>query len=227
MRRSATLAASGLLLAVVVSACGGPAATGTNATSGAGVTEASVGTTWPPRAATEPTSPPGPTAATTAGSPPADPVEAAVGFLELTEQVMGMTPQQAAAAQAEISSERARAALVAQIRAEMERTVAAYEPGTIHVQVVPLATHRTDSPAVVTVAIWYLGVITVDHGTASSYFRTATYDLVWEHDRWRMTGLESTPGPTPTPGKAAVVDSAEQLAGVLNGFTPIGRGMSP
>ena len=91
----------------------------------------------------------------------------------------------------------------------------------------PLATRRTDSPDGVTVAVWYLGVVTVDHGTASSYFRTATYDLVWEHNSWRMTGLESTPGPTPTPSNAAVVDSAEQLAGVLDGFIPIRQRGAP
>jgi hypothetical protein len=69
------------------------------------------------------------------------------------------------------------------------------------------------------VAIWYLGVVTVDHGTTSSFFRTATYVLVWEHDAWRMSSLDSTPGPTPTPAKAAWMDSAEQLTGALDGFT--------
>jgi hypothetical protein len=228
MRRSTCRIGSGLLLAVVVAACTGPGATGTRPTTGARVMDVSAATTLPPRPATGPASPPtGPTASVTAGSPAVGPVEAALGFLELTERVMGMTPQQAADVQAQISSDDARAALVADTRAEMERTAAAYEPGTIHVQVTPLATRRTDSPDGVTVGIWYLGVVTVDHGTATSYFRTATYGLVWEHDSWRMTALESTPGPTPTPGQAAVVDSAEQLAGALHGFTPVTAGVAP
>jgi hypothetical protein len=147
------------------------------------------------------------------------PVAAAIGFLELTEQVTSMTPDVAAAAQASISADSVRDALVVQTRDEVDRTVAAYDPGTIHLEITPLAARRTDSATGVTVAIWYLGIVTVDHGTAASYFRTATYSLVWEHDGWRMTSLDSTPGPTPTPTKDAFVESAEQLAGALDGFT--------
>jgi len=130
-----------------------------------------------------------------------------------------MTPDDAAAAQATISAEAARAELVARTRAEVERTIAAYGSKAMHVRVVPLATRRTDGLAGPTVAVWYVGVVSVDHGPALSYFRTATYTLVWEHDAWRMTSLDSMPGPTPTPAKDAWMDSAEQLTGALDGFT--------
>jgi hypothetical protein len=133
-----------------------------------------------------------------------------------------MTPAEAAAAQASISADSTRDVLAAKTRDEVERTVAAYEPGTIHLQITPLAARRMDAATGTTVAIWYLGVVTVDHGTASSFFRTATYTLVWEHDAWRMTGLDSTPGPTPMPMKDAYLDSALQLTGALDGFTRLG-----
>jgi hypothetical protein len=139
--------------------------------------------------------------------------------LELTERVTSMTPDEAAVAQAAISADSVRQALAAKTRDEVERTLAAYDIGTIHVQITPLAARRTDSVTGTTVAIWYLGVVTVDHGMTSSFFRTATYLLVWEHDAWHMTSLDSTPGPTPTPTKDAWMDSAEQLAGALDGFT--------
>jgi hypothetical protein len=148
-----------------------------------------------------------------------DPVAAAVGFLELTERVTSMTPDEAADAQASISADGAREVLASKTRDEVERTVAGYDLGTIHLQITPLAARRTDWATATTVAIWYLGVVIVDHGTASSFFRTATYTLVWEHDTWRMTSLESTPGPTPMPTKDAYLDSALQLTGALGGFT--------
>jgi hypothetical protein len=144
--------------------------------------------------------------------------------LELTERVTGMSPGDAAAAQAAISADEARDRLATQMRSEMARTAAAYESGSIHVQVTPLATRRVDTTDGVAVAIWFLGVVSVDHGTATSYFRTATYELVWAHDWWRMTNLESTSGPTPMPAKAAYLDSADQMAGALDGFTPVAHG---
>jgi hypothetical protein len=162
---------------------------------------------------------PSPRATSAQASGDDDPVGAAVGFLELTERVTSMTPDEAADAQASISADGAREALASKTRDEVERTVAAYEPGTIHLQITPLAARRTDSATGTTVAIWYLGVVTVDHGMTTAYFRTATYSLVWEHDAWRMTSLDSTPGPTPTPTKDAWMDTAEQLAGALDGFT--------
>jgi hypothetical protein len=71
------------------------------------------------------------------------------------------------------------------------------------------------------VAVWYVGVVSVDHGPALSYFRTATYTLVWEHDAWRMSAVTSTAGPTPQPVSDRYTPSADQLAGALNGFTPV------
>jgi hypothetical protein len=139
--------------------------------------------------------------------------------LELTERVTSMMPEEAAAAQASISADRVREALAAKTREEVERALAAYDLGTIHLQITPLAARRTDTPTGTAVAIWYLGVVTVDHGTTTSFFRTATYSLVWEHDAWRMSSLDSTPGPTPAPAKDGMMDSAEQLTGALDGFT--------
>ena len=197
---------------VVLAACTSPSTSvGSSATTSAATTPTVMTTEATPPALNSQT----PTTQTSADGA----VIAAVGFLELTERVTSMTPDEAAAAQASISADSVREALAAKTRDEVERTDAAYDVGTIHVQIAPLAARRTASATGTTVAIWYLGVVTVDHGTTSSFFRTATYVLVWEHDAWRMTSLDSMPGPTPTPAKDAWMDSAEQLTGALDGFT--------
>jgi hypothetical protein len=212
MRPALRRLAGVVALLAVLAACTSP-----NSSSGPSTTTSAA--TTPAVVTTEATSPvstvrtsPAPTSADGA-------VVAAVGFLELTERVTSMTPDEAADAQAAISADSAREALATKTRDEVERTVAAYDIGTIHLQITPLAARRTDSATGTTVAILYLGVVTVDHGAASAYFRTATYALVWEHDAWRMTKLDSSPGPTPTPAQDAWMDSAEQLRGALDGFT--------
>jgi hypothetical protein len=199
------------VLAVLVACTPSNTSSGRSTTTSAATTPTVIMTEATPPATSAKTSP----AQTSADGA----VAAAVGFLELTERVTSMTPDEAAAAQAAMSADSAREALAAKTRDEVERTVAAYDIGTIHLQITPLAARRTDLPTGTTVAIWYLGVLTVDHGTVAAYFRTATYALVWEHDTWRMTSLDSTPGPTPTPTKDAWMDSAEQLASALDGFT--------
>jgi hypothetical protein len=212
MRHTFARLATVVAVIAVLAAC-----TPSNTSSGRSTTTSTA--TTPAITTTEATAPERSPQTSTTQTLPDGAVAAAVGFLELTERVTSMTPDEAAAAQASISADSVREALAAKTRDEVERTDAAYELGTIHVQITPLAARRTDSPTGTTVAIWYLGVLTVDHGTTTAYFRTATYALVWEHDDWRMTGLDSKSGPTPTPAKDAWMDSAEQLTGALDGFS--------
>jgi hypothetical protein len=214
MRHTFARLATVVAVPAVLAACSSP-----NTSSGPS-TITSAATT--PAVITTEATPPVPTAQTSPSRTSADgAVVAAIGFLELTERVTSMTPDEAAVAQASISADSVREVLAAKTRDEVEHTLAAYDVGTIHLRITPLAARRTDSATGTTVALWYLGVFTVDHGTASSFFRTATYTLVWEHDTWRMTSLESTPGPTPMPTKDAYLDSALQLTAALDGFTSV------
>lgn len=150
-----------------------------------------------------------------------DAQRAAIGFLLLTEQLPALSPADAARLQADVATDESRAPLADATRAEVERLDAGYEQGTVHVRVVALSSRVIAAAGSFEVSVWYLGVTTVDHGAAAAYFRTVTYTLVREHDAWRMSAVSSAPGPTPAVSQQSAVASADELAGRLDGFTPV------
>jgi hypothetical protein len=175
-------------------------------------------------AATEPSisSPPVAPVATATGSAngpvsdPAMPAEqsevgarmTAVRLLELTEDVVALSPSEAAELQRSISTDDAADRLAAEVFEQLS-VIQREVPGGVLVEVAPLGVSATRRGDGWDVSVWYVEVIVYADQLAVEQWRTATYTLVWQHDQWLMSGLESVDGPTPT-RSASVLSSPTQ-----------------
>ncbi len=121
---------------------------------------------------------------------------AAVRFLELTEDVVGMSPSDGADLQRSISTSEAGPVLAAGT-AETLRVLQVEVPDGIAVHVAPIAVSAAEQFDQWVVSIWYIEVLVYGDQLAIEQWRTATYTLVWEETEWRMSGLESVDGPVP------------------------------
>ena len=123
-------------------------------------------------------------------------VLAAIRFLELTEDVVGMSPSDGAELQRSISTSEAGPVLAAST-AETLRVLQVELPDGIAVHVAPIAVSAEEQLDQWVVSIWYIEVIVYGDQLAIEQWRTATYTLVREETEWRMSGLESVDGPVP------------------------------
>ena len=121
---------------------------------------------------------------------------AAVRFLELTETVVGETPDAAGALQRTISTVRSADQLASEISRKLE-AIQAQAPDGVRVQVAPVAARSQVRGAGWDVSIWYVQVTQYGSEVAVEHWATATYSLVWESGEWRMDDLVSSAGPIP------------------------------
>lgn len=146
---------------------------------------------------------------------------AAVRFLELTEQVVAMTPGEGADAQRAISTGRSAERLATDVQSKLA-AIHAQVPEGVTVHVAPVAVRSTRPGDGWSVAVWYVEVAVYGRELAVEQWTTATYSMVWEADGWRMDDLVSTPGPYPTRPATATATPVGQLLAALNGFTDEG-----
>lgn len=155
--------------------------------------------------------------AATAVESPERPEVAAVRFLELTEDVVRMTPQDGARAQRSIASS-ASADRLSQAVFETLTGLANDVPGGVEVRIAPLGVRSVETSAGWDVSIWYVEVVVYGNELAVEQWRTATYSLVDEDGEWRMDALVSTDGPVPTRPAAAVAWSTPAFIAGIAGF---------
>ena len=139
---------------------------------------------------------------------------AAVRFLELTEQVVRLSPQQGADVQRSIASDGAADGLAAKVAEALMSIRAQYPDGvTAHIGPVEVgAVRRGDGWDV---AIWYVEVVVYGDQLALQEWRSATYSMVWEHDGWRMDALVSVAGPVPDRAASVVATPTSELIGSI------------
>ena len=143
--------------------------------------------------------------------------QAAVSFLELTEEAVSMTPTSAAGVQRSISSARSADRLAVDVEQKLIG-IQAQVPDGLAVHVAPVAARATARGDGWDVAIWYAQVVIYGRELAVEQWTTATYALVWEGDTWRMDGLVSTPGPVPTRPATLTPTPVAQLLSTISGF---------
>lgn len=154
-------------------------------------------------------------------------VRAAVHMLEMGEDVVGATPAEAADLQASIAADASRDRLRLETAARIQTLrddLGAETDVALHVA--PLAA-SIEAAAIelpeagessATVALWYVGVFTRTDQAPRSFWRTVTYDLVWEAGGWREVESSSIAGPSPATSGGTLVSDPGDLAWALAGF---------
>lgn len=145
------------------------------------------------------------------------PQQAAVRFLELTQDVVRLSPDEGAQVQRSIASSEAADRLSADVfdlLSQLETDV----PEGVEVHLAPLSLRTDQTESGWDVAIWYVEVIVYGDELAVEQWRTATYSLVDETGEWRMDALESSDGPVPIRPASVVGWSAPALITAVADF---------
>ena len=145
------------------------------------------------------------------------PEVAAVRFLEMTEEVVRLSPTDGALAQRSIAS----GASADRLSDEVFETLTGLAndvPGGVLVQIAPIAVSSVETATGWDVSIWYVEVVVYGSELAVEQWRTATYSLVKQGGEWRMDALVSTDGPVPTRPASAVAWSTSAFIAGMAGF---------
>ena len=155
----------------------------------------------------------------TVGAEPAveSPEVAAVRFLEMTEEVVRLSPTDGALAQRSIASEASADRLSNEVFETLTR-LANDVPDGVVVQIAPIGVSAVETPTGWDVSIWYVEVVVYGSELAVEQWRTATYSLVKQGGEWRMDALVSTDGPVPTRPASAMAWSSPAFIAGMAGF---------
>lgn len=145
------------------------------------------------------------------------PQQAAIRFLELTEDVVRLSPDEGAQVQRSIASSEAADRLSADVF-DLLRQLETDVPEGVEVHLAPLGLRTDQTESGWDVAIWYVEVIVYADELAVEQWRTATYSLVDENGEWRMDALESSDGPVPIRPASVVGWSAPALITAVADF---------
>lgn len=103
------------------------------------------------------------------------------------------------------------------------RSALAAGEGPIHFRQASIAA-RLDgwSPQRARVAVWNVGVLS-RQGVAppQAGWAVSSFDLVWEHDDWKILSETIAPGPAPIPDSSAAPATSEQFAAALAEFVDL------
>ena len=146
---------------------------------------------------------------------------AAVAFLELTEQAVKMTPVEAAEMGRPFSTAAYADEGAARTKHQMMELLAAV-PNGIKLRLAPMEVRSVPAGDGWTVSIWFVEAITVGNEAVVDDWRTATYQLAWEHGAWKVAGFESERGPMPGRGSIPASATPVQFEALLAGFSDAG-----
>lgn len=159
----------------------------------------------------------GPPDEATTAPPTESPELAAVRFLELTEEVVRLSPEDGAEMQRSIASSAAADRLATDVFGLLSQLEADVPEG-VEIHLAPLAIRSAETASGWDVSIWYVEVVVYGDQLAVEQWRTTTYSLVDEAGEWRMDALESVDGPVPTRPASVVGWSAPSLLAAVAGF---------
>lgn len=147
--------------------------------------------------------------------------EAAVFYLEGTEEAVDMSPSEAAAAQRAIATASYADAFEADTEQRMLDLTAAI-PNGIVVRIAPIEALSTADGADWLISIWYAQAITIADETVVDDWRTVHYRMQWEDETWKIADFRSERGPMPGRGSQPPSASPGQFEAILTGFTDEG-----
>lgn len=146
---------------------------------------------------------------------------AAVVYLEATEDIVHMTPADAANAQRSVSSAASADRLADEVEEQMADLVA-QAPQGVEVWLAPMEARSTELNGGYEVSIWYAEVVAVGTAIAVDNWRTVTFTLVWENDTWLIDAKSSVVGPVPSRGSGLVVTPPATLVSILGAYDDTG-----
>lgn len=218
-----------VLVAAAAQGCSGPEASAPGAS-----TEEASSAPLPPSAAGTDVAPASPLAVV-AGSGPTSVVNgvpmgfssdaegaeaAARQFVRASAAMVAMAPTDAIAAQREMAAAAAEEDLVSTRSAELQNIWGSAGPGAASYWYTPIASRASlGAPGKARAEVWYVGVIRSPLVPGLQVWATATYDLVWEDDDWRIGAESEMPGPVPVlPVTQKTPTSGAELDALLEGF---------
>ncbi len=142
---------------------------------------------------------------------------AAVSYLEATEEIVALTPAEAADAQRSISTTASAERLAGQVEEQMVN-LAARTPQGVQVWLAPMEARSTEIDGGYEVSIWYAEVVAIGTATAVDNWRTITYTLLWENSTWLIEDTGSVVGPVPARGGGLIITPPSMLVSLLAAF---------
>ena len=142
---------------------------------------------------------------------------AAIAYLESTEAAVTIQPAEAAA----WAQESASAAYADEFGAETERRmVELWEtiPEGVTVRLAPIETRVVAGQEGWLVSIWFVEAITIGSEGVVDDWRTASYEMVWEDNSWKIDGFVSERGPMPGRGTNPASMTAPAFEALLSEF---------
>jgi len=146
---------------------------------------------------------------------------AAISYLEATEEVVTLTPADAAAAQSAIATAEFADEFAADTEQRMTELAEAV-PGGITLRLAPIEARSVAHGDDWLVSIWYVQAITLVGETVVDDWRTANYRMRWEDDTWKIASFESNRGPMPGRGTQPASATPTQFEALLAGFSDDG-----
>lgn len=143
--------------------------------------------------------------------------QAAVAMLELTEEAMALSPEQAAQLERPFSTATMADEAAAATEQKMRDLLAAV-PGGVILRIAPMEIHSVADGDDWVVTIWYVEAITIASEGVVDDWRTAVYRMRWEDEMWRVADFSSIRGPMPGRGSQAASHSVTQFEALLSGF---------
>ena len=145
----------------------------------------------------------------------------AIRYLESIEDAPAMGPHAAAGAQRAMSTAASGEELAADVEEGLSQLMELYP--RVRIRVAPIESRTTARGDGWEVAIWYTGTITLDEMVIEEW-RTVTYQLVWERERWLIDSIESVVGPVPMSPLLVESTPGAEFEAALSGFVDnVGR----
>lgn len=142
---------------------------------------------------------------------------AAVRYLELSEDLVEMSPAEAASVQRRISTADAADRLAVDVEAQLAELIEEF-PAGLTLWVAPISAFTRPVGDEWEVSIWYVQVVAITGETVRDIWKTVTYRLADHAGEWKIADKVSVSGPTPASSAATVVTPAVALAAMLGGF---------
>jgi len=148
-------------------------------------------------------------------------IQAAVALLEATEEVVSMSPTDAAQTQRLVSTAASADRLAEEVEAQII-SLQTQAPQGIEIWIAPIEARSTAVGDGYDISIWYTQVVAIGTDAAVDNWTTVTYSMRWEDNSWKMDSSVSVPGPTPARRGNQTPTTASALVGILIGFSDEG-----
>jgi hypothetical protein len=148
---------------------------------------------------------------------------AAREFVRAAGSLVAMAPPEAMAAQRVMAAAAIEEDLVATRSAELQNIWGSAGTEDVSYWFTPIASRASlTDRGEATAEVWYMGVLRSPLTPGMQWWRTATYELVWEDEDWRIARESEVAGPIPTLPIGETPTSAAEMDALLEGFDPRG-----